>query len=49
MSKYERTDYKNLAKEFGCHLRIGKYGIKFLPKDPGGKPYKLFSITPLDG
>lgn len=51
MSKvdYERKDYKHLAKEFGCVARIGRYGIKLLPRDPGGKVYKLLSIIPLDG
>lgn len=51
MSKidYERRDYRKLAKEFGCHFRVNKYGIKFLPKDPSGKPYKLFQVIPLDG
>lgn len=56
MSKidYERKDYKKLAKEFGCHLRIGKYGVKFLPRTPEndqGKSsiYKLVQITPLNG
>lgn len=46
---YERKDYKQLAKEFGCHFRIGKKGVKFLPKDPSGKPHRLFQIVPLDG
>lgn len=45
---YERKDYKRLAKEFGG-LRIGKWLIQFLPRDPLGKPYKLFQIVPLDG
>lgn len=51
MSKidYERKDYKTLAKEFGCHLRIGTYGIKFLPKWPDGSIHKLFSVIPLTG
>jgi hypothetical protein len=50
MSKidYERRDYKQLAKEFGL-FRIGKYGINFLPKDPLGNIYKLFTIVPLTG
>lgn len=50
MSKidYERKDYKALAKEFGV-LRIGKYGIDFLPRDPSGRIYKLFSVIPLTG
>ena len=46
---YERKDYANLAKEFGCHFRIGKRAIQFLPKAPDGKPYKLFQIVKLDG
>ena len=45
---YERKDYKNLAKEFGG-IRIGKYVIQFLPKDPSGHIYKLVQITPLTG
>jgi len=52
MSKkdYVRTDYKQLAKEFGCHFRISeKRAVQFLPKGPGGKPYKLFQIVKLDG
>lgn len=50
MSKidYERKDYKQLAKEFGG-IKVGKYLIQFLPKDPNGKPYKLFQVVPLDG
>lgn len=44
---YERKDYKQLAKEFGCHLRLGKYGVKFFPDTLGR--FKLFSIYPLDG
>jgi len=46
---YERKDYADLAKEFGCAFRIGKYGVKFLQRDPGGKIYKLVSIIPLNG
>jgi hypothetical protein len=41
--------YKETAKKLGIKYRIGKYGFQFLPKDPNGKPYKLLSITPLDG
>lgn len=50
MSKtdYERKDYKQLAKEFGG-IRIGKYVVKFLQRDPTGKVYKLVSIIPLTG
>lgn len=48
-TKYERTDYAALAKEFGCHLRFGKRGVKFFPRDPDGNIYKLFQVTPLDG
>lgn len=44
----ERTDYAQLAKEFGL-IKIGKYGVKFLPRDPSGRIYKLVSITPLTG
>lgn len=46
---YERHDYGNLAKEFGCKFRVGKYGIKFLAKDFNGKVYKLVQVIPLDG
>ena len=46
---YERTDYKELAKEFSCQLRFGKYGIKFINRDPIGKVYKLVQIIPLTG
>lgn len=42
------SDYKQLAKDFGCLFSIGKYGFQWLPKDPSGKAYKLFSIVPLD-
>lgn len=51
MSKidYERKDYVELAKEFGCHIRIGKRGFKFLPTDPNGNIYKLVQVVPLDG
>jgi hypothetical protein len=45
---YERKDYKQLAKEFGL-IKIGKYGIKFLPRDPIGRVYKLMTVTPLTG
>ena len=46
---YERKDYKQLAREFGCQLRLGKRGIKFLPTDPGGKIYGLLQVIPLTG
>lgn len=46
---YLMIDYKQIAKEFGCCISIGKYGLKWLPKDPSGKAYKLFNIIPLDG
>lgn len=42
-------DYRKVAKDFGIKWRIGKYGIRFLPKGPNGKIYKLVQITPLDG
>ncbi len=42
-------NYKERAREFGCHLRIGKYGINFLPRDPNGRIYKPLNIIPLDG
>ena len=46
---YERQDYKQLAKEFKV-LRISrKRAIRFFPKDPSGKVYKLAQIIPLDG
>lgn len=45
---YERKDLKTLAKEFGV-IKVGKYGVKFLPKDPNGHIHKLISITPLTG
>lgn len=48
IEEYERTDYKQLAKEFGG-IRIGKRLIKFFPKDPNGRPYKLFQVIPLTG
>lgn len=48
MSK-ERTDYATLAKELGCHIRIGTYGIQFLPRNLGGKVYKLVNVVPLTG
>ena len=41
--------YKQTAKELGIRFRIGKYGIQFLKRGPGGKIYKLVGITPLDG
>ena len=44
---YERTDYKVLAKEFGCLFCIGKKGIKLFTKDLLG--FKLIRIIPLDG
>jgi len=43
------SEYKKLAKKFGCLFSIGKYGFQWLPKDPSGKAYKLFQIVPLDG
>ena len=46
---YERRDYANLAKEFGCHFRIGKYGIQLLPRDPAGHIHSLLQIIPLWG
>lgn len=46
---YERKDYANLAKEFGCAFRIGRYGVKFLQRDPSGKIYRLVSFIPLTG
>lgn len=46
---YERKDYAVLAKEFGCHLRVGRYGVVFLPRDPGGNIYRLVSVIPLWG
>jgi len=46
---YERKDYANLAKEFGCKIKIGKYGIRFLSRNPSGKIYKLVQVIPLDG
>ena len=45
---YERKDYKQLAKEFGG-IRIGKYIVDFLPRDPVGNIYKLVQIVPLTG
>lgn len=45
---YERTDYKQLAKEFGCHLRFGKHGVKFFTRGLGRK-LKIINIVPLDG
>lgn len=44
-----QEDYKKIAKDFGIKFRIGRFGIKFFPRDPGGKIYKLVQITPLDG
>ena len=49
MSHTNPEQYKKLSKEFGCHFRIGRFGIQFLPKDPIGKAYKLFQVIPLDG
>lgn len=48
IESYERTDYAELAREFGG-IRIGKKLVQFLPKGPSGKPYKLFQIIPLTG
>lgn len=45
--KQKRQRYSALAREFG-YIRIGKYGVDFLPKDPNGKIYKLINIVPLD-
>lgn len=44
-----REDYAKLAKEFGCQLRFGKYGVKFINRDPLGNIYKLVQIIPLWG
>ena len=48
-TRYERTDYAVLAKEFNCLFRIGKRGFELFPKDPNGKIYKIFQVIPLDG
>lgn len=45
---YERRDYKQLAREFGG-IKIGKCVVRFLPRNPGGKIYKLVQIVPLTG
>ena len=49
IESYERTDYANLAKEFGCFMRIGEYGIKLTSRDPYGKIIRLFQVIPLKG
>lgn len=49
IESYERTDYANLAKEFGCFMRIGKRGIRLVTRDPAGKVIGLFQVIPLDG
>ncbi len=41
--------YSETAKELGIRWRVGKYGIKFLQRDPNGKIYQLITIVPLDG
>jgi len=45
---YERTDYAQLAKEFGG-IKIGKYVVQFLHRDPSGRLTKLVQIIPLTG
>lgn len=40
---------KETAEELNIRFRIGKYGVQFLPKAPGGRIYRLMSIIPLDG
>ena len=49
IESYERTDYANLAKEFGCFMRIGKKGVKLFQHYPDGKIARIFQIIPLDG
>ena len=49
LDKYERKDYCVLAREFGCQLKIGKYGVKFINRDPAGRIYKIVQIIPLTG
>lgn len=46
---YERKDYANLAKEFGCLFRIGKLGVKFFNRDPSGRIHKFVQVIRLDG
>jgi len=41
-------DYAEITKKLGLKYRIGKYAIQFLPRDPGGRVCRLFSIVPLD-
>lgn len=49
IESYERTDYKELANEFGCHFRIGKRGIKFFANSLPGIRRNFIQIIPLDG
>lgn len=47
---YERKDYATLAKEFGCQIRFGTYGVKFGRRDiPDGKSWKFIQVIPLTG
>jgi hypothetical protein len=48
LEDYERKDYAVLAKEFGCHLRIGKKGFKFFEKNRI-EGFRLVKVIPLDG
>lgn len=49
MSDTQSQQYTNLAKEFGCRFRIGRFGIKFLTRKPSGGLNKLVAVIPLDG
>lgn len=42
-------DYKAVAEKLGVAYLFGRWGFEWLPRDPAGKPYKLFQLVPLDG
>lgn len=42
-------NYREIARKLNVHYLFGRWGLQLLPKDPGGKIYRLFTIVPLDG
>ena len=44
-----KENYKLVAKELGVHYLFGRWGIQFIPRDPAGHIYELFSLVKLDG
>jgi hypothetical protein len=41
--------YREQARALNVKYLFGRWGYKFLPKNPDGRIYKLISFIPLDG